>query len=332
MIALVVTLMSCADDKKKEVEKTILWPEIEPYKTDYLKVSELHEIYYELLGNSKGKPVFFLHGGPGGGTSPTARRFFNPEKFLIVLHDQRGAGKSKPKAEIKENTTQNLISDIEKLRKHLKLEKIMLVGGSWGSTLALAYAETYPGNVSGIILRGVFTATTEEIDHFYHGGTSLFFPEIYDKFISTLPDPERRPLPMYLFQLLQDENPEIRRKYTEAWCRYEGKLAFLEVPDAVIEDWIVKYDPYDFALLENYYMANQCFLVDYQLLNNADTILDIPVTIIQGRYDAICPPITAYLLHQKLPNSKLVIVEKAGHTDSRDPLMSALVRAIREFE
>lgn len=334
IITLIFSLMGCAEEKKEEdaAARVGLWPEVEPYKTDYLKVSEIHEIYYELSGNSEGKPVFFLHGGPGGGTSPRARRFFNPEKFHIVLHDQRGAGQSKPKAEIKENTTQNLVSDIEKLRKHLGLGKILLVGGSWGSTLALAYAETYPENVRGIVLRGLFMATKGEIDHFYHGGTSLYFPDNYDRFINTLPDPERRPLPMYLFQLLQDEDPEVQKKYTVAWCRYEGKLAFLEVDDKLIEDWIEHHEPYDFALLENYYMANQCFLEDKQLLDNTDKIIDIPVTIVQGRYDAICPPITAYLLHQKLPKSKLLIVERAGHTDYEDPLMSALVEAIKEFE
>lgn len=332
MVALVFCLIGCVKGKKQEAEKTSLYPEIEPYKTDYLKVSDIHELYYELLGNPEGKPVFFLHGGPGGGTSPRVRRFFDPEKFHIVLHDQRGAGKSKPKAEIRENTTQHLVSDIETLRQHLGLEKIFLVGGSWGSTLALAYAEAYPENASGIVLRGLFMATKEEIDHFYHGGTSLFFPDVYDQFINSLPDPKRKPLPNYLFQLLQDEDPEMRKKYTAVWARYEGMLAFLEAPKPLIEDWIEHYDPYDFALLENYYMANNCFLEEKQLLNNTDKIIDIPITIVQGRYDAICPPISAYLLHQKLPKSKLIIVEKAGHVDSLDPLMSALIEAIKEFE
>jgi proline iminopeptidase len=331
-VVLVICVIGCVKGEREDAKKTSLWPEIEPYGTDYLEVSDIHEIYYELLGNPSGKPAFFLHGGPGGGTSPRARRFFNPEKFHIVLHDQRGAGKSRPKAEIRENTTQDLISDIERLRKHLDLDKILLVGGSWGSTLALAYAETFPENVSGIILRGVFTASKGEIDHFYHGGTSLFFPDVYDQFINTLPDPKRTPIPPYLLELLQEEDPEIRKKYTAAWARYEGMLAFLEAPKPLIEDWIEQDDPYDFALLENHYMANNCFLEERQLLDNTDKIIDIPVTIVQGRYDAICPPITAYLLHQKLPKSKLVLVEKAGHVDSVDPLMSNLIEAIKEFE
>jgi proline iminopeptidase len=167
-----------------------LWPEIEPYQTGYLKVSEIHEIFYELCGNPSGKPVFVLHGGPGGNCSPYMRRFFNPDKFLIILHDQRGAGKSRPYAEIRENTTQHLVADIDRLRTHLNSGKIILFGGSWGSTLALAYGEMYPQNVNGMILRGIFTATKGEIDHFYHGGVSKFFPEVYDKFIDSLQYPK----------------------------------------------------------------------------------------------------------------------------------------------
>jgi proline iminopeptidase len=208
----------------------------------------------------------------------------------------------------------------------------MLVGGSWGSTLALAYAETYPENVSGIVLRGVFTGMKEEIDHFYHGGTRAFFPDVYDELINSLPDPKKRPLPDYLLQLLQSKDPEIRKGYARAWARYEGKLAFLEAKYDVIDGWLQRFDPYDFALLENYYMSNACFLKEGQLLQNADRIKNIPMTIVQGRYDVICPLITAYRLHQKLPKSKLIIVERAGHTDSEDPLLSALIGAIREFE
>ncbi len=336
MIAIIATLFSIAAcvGKREKVpgEGTVLWPQIEPFESGYLKVSDIHEIYYELCGNKKGRPVFYLHGGPGGGAFPQVRRYFNPEKFFIVIHDQRGAGRSKPKAEIRENTTQNLVSDIEKLRKHLKLEKILLVGGSWGSTLALAYAETYPENVSGIVLRGVFTATREEIDHFYHGGTGLYFPDLYEKLTASLPDPGRRPIPPYLFQLLQDENPEVKKKYTRVWTEYEGMLAFLKADRQLIEDWIEEDDLYDFALLENYYMSNGCFLGEGQLLAEAGRIMDIPIIIVQGRYDVICPPISAYRLHQRLPRSKLTIVEAAGHSDSVDPLQSVLVNAIREFE
>ncbi|NIO20887.1 MAG: alpha/beta fold hydrolase, partial [Candidatus Aenigmarchaeota archaeon] len=189
VISLFSFFLDACQGAKNPVEETRLWPPIEPFQSGYLKVSDIHEIYYELSGNSEGKPVFFLHGGPGGSSSPYMRQFCDPDKFLMVLSDQRGAGKSIPYGEIKENTTQHLVEDIERLRKHLKLEKIILFGGSWGTTLAIAYAEAYPENVSGMVLRGVFMATKEEIDHFYHGGVGRYFPEIYEALLSTLPEP-----------------------------------------------------------------------------------------------------------------------------------------------
>jgi proline iminopeptidase len=250
----------------------------------------------------------------------------------MVLSDQRGAGKSKPYGEIKENTTQDLVDDIERLRKHLKLEKIILFGGSWGTTLGLAYAEAYPQNVSGIVLRGVFMATKEEIDHFYHGGVGRYFPETYDTLLSALPEPSRRPLPDYLFRLIQDGSQADKAKYSRAWARYEGRISGLEVPDAVIENWIRNYNPYAFSLFENYYMANGCFLEEGQLFKNAEKISHIPTIIINGRYDVICPPVTAYRLHKLLPKSKLIIAEGAGHWMGEKPIESALIEAMREFE
>jgi proline iminopeptidase len=260
------------------------------------------------------------------------RRFCNPEKFLIVLHDQRGAGKSKPYAEIQENTTQNLVDDIEKLRKNLELDQIILFGGSWGSTLALAYAETYPENVRAMILRGIFTATKDEIDYFYHGGTLTFFPDTYDKLTSALPEPDRRPLPEYLFSLIQSNDPGARDKYSMAWARYEVKMSVLEISDERIDEIFSRHSPYAFALLENYYMANGCFLEEGQLLRDAENIRDIPAILVNGRYDAICPPINAYRLHQKLPNSKLVIVEGAGHWMGEKPIERVLLKAFKEVE
>jgi len=309
-----------------------LWPEIEPFRTGYLKVSDIHEIYYELCGNPKGKSVFMLHGGPGSGSSPYMRRFCDPEKFLIVLHDQRGAGKSKPYAELRQNTTQNLVGDIERLRKELRLGKIILFGGSWGSTLALAYAETYPENVSGIVLRGVFTATKAEVDHFYHGGVRTFFPEVYDRLLSSLPEPDRRPLPAYLLKLLQSDDPAERKKYGLAWAKYETRVAGLEIPDEVVDRIYREHDPYAFALIENYYMANDCFLEKGQLLRDADRIAHIPMTMVNGRYDVICPPVTAYRLHKKLPKSKLIIAEGAGHWMGEKPIERELLKAMAEFE
>lgn len=309
-----------------------LWPEIEPYRSGYLDVSEIHKIYYELCGNPQAKPVFVLHGGPGGSSSPYMRRFFNPDKFLIVLHDQRGAGKSKPYAEIRENTTQHLVEDIQKLRKHLKLEKIILFGGSWGATLALAYAETYPEQVGAMVLRGIFTATKEEIDHFYHGGAGKFFPETYEKLLSGLPEANRRPLPAYLFELIKSGDKSEQEKYSRLWAEYEIKTSSLELPDDSLANILDDINPYAFGLLENYYMANNCFLAEGQLLRGCDKIRHIPVVLVNGRYDVICPPITAYRLHRRLPKSKLILAESSGHWMGEKRIERALLQAMRDFE
>jgi len=309
-----------------------LWPEIEPYHSDFLKVSDIHRIYYEQCGNRAGKPLFVLHGGPGGSCSPYMRRFFNPAKFRIVLHDQRGAGKSTPFAEIKENNTQLLVQDIERLRQHLNLDKIILFGGSWGSTLALAYGQTYPEHVSAMILRGVFTATQEEIDHFYHGGVRTFFPEVYDKFIQGLPEPNRRPIPEYLFSLIESNDPDQRAKYSRLWAAYELKICGLEISNQRVNDILTQMNPYAFARLENYYMANGCFLKEGQLLKNTSKLKDIPIVMVNGRYDVICPPINAFRLKQKLPHAKVVLAEGAGHWMGEKPVKRELLKAVQEFE
>ncbi len=311
---------------------TPLWPAIQPYKTGYMQVSNLHQIYYQLGGNPKGKPVMVLHGGPGAGCSPYYFRYFNPEKFHIILHDQRGSRNSKPFAEIKENTTQLLVEDIEKLRKHFNLGKVILFGGSWGSTLALAYAETYPQNVSGIILRGVFTATQSEIDHFFHGGTALYFPKEYETLVSLMDEPAKKNYPSQFLKKLLSPVPAVRKKYAKAWAAYETKLASIEISDAEVENIFNHFDPYAFSLLENYYMANNCFLKEGQLFENLGKISHIPVYIINGRYDVICPPITAYKLYKKLPKSTLIIGEKSGHGGSEASNLGALLDAVRKFE
>lgn len=309
-----------------------LWPPIKAYKTGYFKVSDLHEIFYQLGGNPHGKPVIVLHGGPGGGCSPEMFRFFNPEKFHIILHDQRGAGQSRPYAETKDNTTQLLVEDIEKLRRYFKLGKVLIFGGSWGSTLALAYAETYPHNVSGMVIRGVFTATRAEIDHFYNGSTAKYFPENYEMLLQHIDNPDKKNYPAQLLAKIQSPDAATRKKYAQAWATYEFKIALLQISDSNIKTILRNWNPYDFAVLENYYMANNCFLKEGQLLNNAGRLKDIPITIVNGRYDLICPPITAYRLHKKLPKSKLIIVEQAGHSASAEPLATRLVNAVKKFE
>jgi len=330
-------MLSCqssgnAKENKQETTGVKPWPAIKPYKTGYLHVSKIHNIFYQLGGNPNGKPVMFLHGGPGGGCTPENFMYFNPEKFHVVLHDQRGCGKSTPYGELKENNTRELVEDVEKLRKHLNLGPVILFGGSWGSTLALAYGETYPRNVKGMILRGIFTATKREIDHFFHGGTALFFPEPYERLTSLVEHPVEQNLPAQLLEKLQSEDPAVREKYARAWARYEGKVAFLEVPDLAIEFFLKKYNPYAFSLIENHYMANNCFLEEGQLLQNVDKLKDIPIILVNGRYDVICPPITAYRLHQKLPKSKLIIVEKAGHSSMEPGIQRELILAVKQFE
>ena len=319
--------------KSVSEETTVLWPGIEPYNTDYLQVSDIHKIYYEVCGNPEGKPVFVLHGGPGARISPYYRRFFNPETFHIVLHDQRGTGLSKPFLDLRENTTWDLVEDIEKLRKHMECEQIILFGGSWGSTLALAYAETYPENVSGIVIRGIFTATKEELDHYYSSGVKVFFPEAYARLEEVFGQPIS---PENLLDQIQNKDSEERFDYSKAWTAYEAKIAELNISDVEVMRMVNSPQIADIvrslALLENYYMANACFFEEGQLINNAGRIKDIPTVIVNGRYDMICPPITAYRLHQMLPLSRLEIVEKAGHSLSEKGIELALLRAMKTFE
>lgn len=312
---------------------TPLWPEIEPFETGYLEVSDLHRVYYELVGNPDGTPVIVLHGGPGGRCSPYYRRFFNPEKFLVILHDQRGAGRSKPYAEIRENDTWALVDDINRLRDHMGVDgKAILFGGSWGSTLALAYSEAHPDKVAGMVLRGIFTATREEIDHFYHGGVRLFFPEVYDRLLRSLPDSDRRPLPAYLFELIESADPAVRDKFASEWARYELRISALNSPDEEVDTFLRDHNPLAFGRLENYYMTNGCFLEEGQLLREAGRLGEMRVVIVNGRYDVVCPPITAYRLHELLPNSKLVLAEESGHWMGEPAIQSALLDAMRDFE
>jgi proline iminopeptidase len=321
-----------AKKNKQETAENKPWPALEPYKTGYLQVSKIHNIFYQLGGNPNGKPVIFLHGGPGGGCTPENFQYFNPEQFHIILHDQRGCGKSTPYGELKENNTQNLVADVEKLRKYLNLGPVILFGGSWGTTLALAYGETYPQNVKGMILRGIFTASKREIDHFYHGGTALYFPEHYQKLTALVGHPGEQNLPAQLLEKLKNRDPAVREKYARAWACYESKVSFLEIQDQVIDYFLKKWNPYAFSLLESYYMLNNCFLEEGQLLQNADKLKDIPIILVNGRYDVICPPITAYRLHQKLPKSKLIIVEKAGHSSIEPGIQRELLLAVKQFE
>jgi len=329
-LGLTLLLSACAGNEPAR-QAGPLWPEIEPFEAGHLAVSPIHEIYYELSGNRAGTPVFVLHGGPGGRSTPYMRRFYDPERYLIVLHDQRGSGKSRPYGELRENDTWALVEDIERLRLHLGLDRVILFGGSWGSTLALAYAEAHPERVAGLVLRGVFTATGAEIDHFYHGGAAAFFPDVYDRLLAELPDPARRPLPAYLYELIQTSEPPERERYCLAWAKYEVRMAALTISDEEVDRIFEEEEPCTFALFENYYMTHRCFLEEGQLLDNADLLAGIPTYIVNGRYDSICPPRAAYELQKRIPGSKLIIAEGSGHWMGEPEIEKALLRVFREL-
>lgn len=327
-----LVICGTAGAQTKTAEKTLdLYPDIEPYQTGYLKVSDLHEIFFELCGNPQGKPVMILHGGPGGGCYPVLRRYHDPQKYLIILHDQRGAGRSKPYGELRENNTPNLVDDIEKLRKHLGVGKVQVFGGSWGSTLGLAYAQTYPESVSALVIRGVFTGTQAEIDHFYHGGVAHYYPEVYERLQAIIPHPERHDYPAQLLEMLQSADPEVREKASKGWAAYELRVAQLEGDDESVAATLRDWNPYDFSLLENHYMANRCFLKEGQLLENAHKLTGIPTFIVQGRYDVICPPITAYKVHKAIPGSKLIIAEASGHSGDEPRTRTALIEITNQL-
>lgn len=332
ILTVLLVLLAGSAALAAEAAQDEIFPEIEPYDSGFLKVGDIHEIYYEQSGNPQGKPIFFLHGGPGGGTSPAQRRYYDPKKFRIVLHDQRGAGKSRPFAEIRENTTWDLIEDIERLRNHLKVDKMILLGGSWGSTLALAYAEKYPERVTGLILRGVYLGTREEMQRFYVDGVREYFPEISERLWSQVPEVPGKTPPQRILDLLNSPDEAVRKKFAKAWAAYETRVAFLERSEEEVEKSVTSSDPLAFSRIENHYMANDCFLEPDQLLRDAGRIKDIPAVIVNGRYDVIAPPITAWKLHKTLPKSQLWIIESAGHSGSEPGIRAGLVRAVREFE
>lgn len=320
-----------ADDAHQPGE---LFPEIEWFDAGHLKVSDLHTIGYALYGNPKGKPVFVLHGGPGFGCYPRLVQYFNPQTFLIVLHDQRGSGRSRPLGELRQNTIQDLVADIERLRKHLNIDgKIMLFGGSWGSTLGLAYAETHPEKVSGMVLRGVLTATKAEIGHVFSDcGPRLFFPEAVARLEPALPTDIGGFSHAGLLKIFNSDDRVLSLKVAKEWFRYGIKIGRLHTPDERIEQGFGDWDPIPVCRIDCHYMANGCFLEEGQLLRDAHKLRDIPVTIINGRYDMICPPVTAYRLHKRLPKSKLIIIEEAGHSEGEPATTRALVEAVAEFE
>ncbi|XP_058080298.1 proline iminopeptidase [Magnolia sinica] len=306
-----------------------LYPNIEPYSSGFLKVSDLHTLYWEQSGNPNGHPVVFLHGGPGGGTSPTNRRFFDPEFYRIILFDQRGAGRSTPHACLEENTTWDLVDDIEKLREHLDIQEWQVFGGSWGSTLSLAYSQTHPDKVTGMVLRGIFLLRKKELDWFYEGGAAAIFPDAWESFRDFIPENERGNfISAYSKRLNNSKDLETQYAAAKTWTKWEMSTAHLH-PN---EDNIKKGDDDAFSLafarIENHYFVNKGFLPsDSFLLDNIEKIRHIQTVIVQGRYDMCCPMMSAWDLHRAWPEAELKIVQDAGHSANEPGIATELVAA-----
>lgn len=309
-------------------ERLDLYPAIEPFATGRLKVSDIHEIYYEISGNPNGKPAVVCHGGPGGGTTPSMRRYFNPSKYRIVLFDQRGCGKSTPNAELDGNTTWDLVADMEKLRRHLDIEKWQVFGGSWGSTLALAYAETHPDRVTELVLRGIFTIRRSEIHWFYQEGASWMFADAWEKYLEPIPPAERDDLVAAYHRRLTGKDEAEKLKAAKAWSAWEGGTVSLLPSQERIDSFSADAFAIAFARIECHYFVNRGFFErDDQLIANAGRIRHIPGVIVQGRYDVCTPMKTAWDLHNAWPEAELVLVGDAGHAASEPGIIDALVRA-----
>ncbi len=322
---------------EEQQESPQLFPVVDPFFTGNLRVSERHTIHFMLFGNPTGKPVFVLHGGPGFGCYPRLTQYFDPGKYFIILHDQRGSGKSVPLGEVMENTTAHLVADIEALRRYLldlfEIDgKIMIFGGSWGTTLGLAYAETHPDKVSCMVLRGVFLGTPAEIDNFWGGrSTRCFFPQFRAELEAALPDGCDPFTPGAMKKILDSRDQALKKKVLAAWCRYSVKIGRLHTPDEYVNQPFGGMDILPCARIDAHYMANLCFLEKDQLIRDAHKIKNIPTTIINGRYDMICPPLSAFRLHKQLKRSKLILVEEAGHSEGEEGTTAALLKAVAEF-
>jgi len=309
----------------------VLFPEIDPYARGRLAVDARHSLYWETCGEPRGAPIVFLHGGPGGGSLPHHRRYFDPAFWRIVLFDQRGAGRSTPVAEIRDNTTQHLVADLERLRRHLGVEKWLLFGGSWGSTLALAYAEAHPQRCLGLVLRGIFLARRPEIDWFMHGMRTVF-PEAWRAFSEFLPAAERGDLLASYHRRLVDPDPAVHMPAARAWDRYEGACSTL-LPQA---ERSTKIDDDALALaiarIEAHYFVHDAFLDDDALLAGLPRIRHLPCTIVQGRYDIVCPAVTADTLARAWPEADYVVVPDAGHSVREPGIARELVAAVKRMQ
>ncbi|AFZ06458.1 prolyl aminopeptidase [Oscillatoria nigro-viridis PCC 7112] len=309
-----------------------LYPPRQPYNEGKLKVSELHTIHFEESGNPEGKPIVLLHGGPGGGCPPFYRQYFDPEKWRLVMFDQRGCGQSKPHAELQENTTWDLVNDIEKLREYLNIQQWVVFGGSWGSTLSLAYSQTHPDRCKGLILRGIFMLRRKEIRWFYQEGASYIFPDAWEEYVKPIPINERDDLLTAYYQRLTSPDAQIRLEAARAWSIWEGSTSRL-FPDLDLKQRFgIDAFAEAFARIECHYFINKGFIEpEDKLLLNIDRIRKIPAVIVQGRYDVVCPMMSAWELHRAWPEAEFIVVADAGHSMSEPGIRTCLIEATDKF-
>ena len=311
--------------------RTELYAPLEPYRAGRLALDRIHTMYWEESGNPHGVPVVFLHGGPGAGSAPNHRRFFDPAHYRIVIFDQRGAGRSSPLGEVRENTTLHLIADIERLRQHLNIGKWLLFGGSWGSTLALAYGEAHPESCRGFVLRGIFLCRQSEVDWFLYGLRNIF-PEAWQKFAALIPEDERDNLLAAYGKRLMDPDPAVHMPAARAWGIYEGSCSTLLPSAETVAHFANDVVALGLARMEAHYFLHGIFLPANALLANIAKLRSIPAVIVQGRYDAVCPIVSAHDLHRAWPEAEYVIVPDAGHSAWEPGICAELVKAAEKFK
>ncbi|MDY6902292.1 MAG: prolyl aminopeptidase [Cyanobacteriota bacterium] len=309
-----------------------LYPPREAYQEGKLKVSDLHTIYFEESGNPQGKPIVVLHGGPGGGCPSYYRQYFNPEKWRLIMFDQRGCGKSTPHAELRENTTWDLVSDIEKLREHLGINNWVVFGGSWGSTLSLAYSQTHPERCTGLILRGIFMLRQKELHWFYQEGASNIFPDAWEEYLKPIPVEERDNLLTAYYQRLTSEDKKVRLEAAKSWSIWEASTSKLFFDKSLMNSFGESAFADAFARIECHYFVNKGFFErEDQLLLNVDKIRHIPAVIVQGRYDVVCPMVSAWELHKEWREAEFIVVPDAGHSMTEPGIQTALLDATDKF-
>jgi len=304
-----------------------LYPNVTPYRKFRLPVEDPHELYVEECGRADGLPALFLHGGPGACCEPYHRGFFNPQRYRVVLFDQRGSGRSSPHAELTGNSTPQLVADVERLREHLGIDRWVVFGGSWGSTLGLAYAQAHPDRVLGLILRGIFLCRKRDIDWFYQDGASRIFPDYWQDFLEPIPPAERVSLMQAYYQRLTGDDEVQRMAAAKAWSIWEGRAATLRVNADVVSHFADPHIALSLARIECHYFVNDCFMTPDQLLRNARRLRNVPGIIVHGRYDIVCPVEQALALHQVWPEASLEIVSDAGHSATEPGTVDALMRA-----